>query len=275
MGGAVQFRQSAIELRYRADREVLERVVDSTDERDSPTPRHEHDAIAQIEVLDRMRREHDRRRPVGKLPELSDQLHARGRVETGRRLVEEEDARFGQKLDRNACTLTLPTAQGANPDLGVLAEPDRVDCSRDRVVDLGASRRRREPQPCRVTERVLQREIGMDDVVLWHVADDAAELPQVRVHVNAIEAHRSRARRGNAGDRVQQRCLARAARTDDRDELPDGHRERHAVQERDLAPTPDPDAPRQVIDADAKAPRLDARGRRSCRAALKPTIAIP
>ena len=64
-----------------------------------------------------------------------------------------------------------------------------------------------------------ERQVGVDDVVLGHVAEHAAERPQVGVQVDAVEAHRPRGRRGDAGDRLQQRRLAGAARTDDRDEL--------------------------------------------------------
>ena len=112
---AVRIGQAAVELRDRADPEVLERFVDGADEADSPTPRHEHDAIAQREVLDRVRREHDGRRPVGQLAQVGDQLRARGRVEAGRRLVEEEHARFGEELDGDAGALALPAAQGRRP----------------------------------------------------------------------------------------------------------------------------------------------------------------
>ena len=232
VGGAVHIGQAAVELRDRADLEVLERFVDGADEADSPTPRQEHDAIAQREVRDRVRREHDGRGSVGKLAQVADQLRARGRVEAGRRLVQEEDARFGEELDGDAGALALPAAQRADPDVGVLGQPDGVDRGMDRVVDLGCGCRRREPEPGRVAERVSKREVGVDDVVLGHVADHAAELPQVGVQVDAVEAHRSRAGRGDAGDRLQQHRLAGTAGTDDRDELTGRDRERHGVQQR-------------------------------------------
>ena len=156
VGGAVQVGQAAVELRDRADPELLERLVDGPDEAHSPTSRHEHDAIALREVLDRVRGEHDRRRPVGELAQVGDQLRARDRVEAGRRLVEEEDVRIGEQLDGDAGALALPAAQRADPDVGVLGQAHGVDRVTDRVVDLGRGRRRREPEPRRVAERALR-----------------------------------------------------------------------------------------------------------------------
>ena len=88
--------QAAVERGHRADLKLLERFVDGADEADSPTPRHEHDAVAQTEVLDRVRGEHDGRRLVSKLPQVADQLRAGGRVEARRRLVQEEGVRLGE-----------------------------------------------------------------------------------------------------------------------------------------------------------------------------------
>ena len=123
--GASRVGQAAVELRDRADPEVLERFVDGADEADSPAAGHEHDAIALREVLDRVRGEHDRRRPVGQLAQVGDELRARGRVEAGRRLVEEEHARIGEQLDGDAGALALPAAQRADPDVGLLGQARR------------------------------------------------------------------------------------------------------------------------------------------------------
>ena len=88
------------------------------------------------EVLDCVRGEHDRRRPVGQLAQVGEQLRARDRVEAGCRLVQEEDVRIGEQLDRDAGALALPTAQRADPDVGLLSQADGVDRGTYRVVDL-------------------------------------------------------------------------------------------------------------------------------------------
>ena len=154
IGGVLQIGQAAVELRDRADLEVLERFGDGPHEADSPAPRHEHDAIAQREVRDRVRSEDDCPRSVGKLSQVDDQVRACGGVEAGGRLVQKEDARFGKELDGNAGAFALPAAEGADPDVGVLGQPDRVHGGMNCLVDLGGGGRRREPEPGRVTERV-------------------------------------------------------------------------------------------------------------------------
>ena len=115
----------------------------------------------------------------------------------------------------------------------------------------------------------------MDDVVLGHVADHAPELPQVGVQVDAIEAHRSRAGRGDTSDRLQQHRLAGTAGTDDRDELTSRDRERHGVQHRDLAPAADPNPSGQLVDVDAKTLGVDARNRRRRCPVPAANVALP
>ena len=65
----------------------------------------------------------------------------------------------------------------------------------------------------------MKGQVGMDDVVLGHKSEHAAEAPRIGVHVDAVEAHRPGRHRGDTGDRLEQRRLARAARTDDCHEL--------------------------------------------------------
>ena len=242
---------------HRADAVQLECLIHGPDEAESPTACHAHDAIAGSEVVDRVRGEHDRRRPVGEFAQAADQLGAGDRVEARRRLIQEEDVRVRQQLDRDARALALTSAQRAHPDLGLIGQAHGVERVTDRVIDLRRGCRRREPQTRCVAERALQGQVGVDDVVLRHVAEHAAEGAQVSVHVDAVEAHRPRGCRGDARDRLQQRRLAGAAGTDDRDELPSRDRERHGVQERQLVPVAEPDLPGQLVDVDADAASVD------------------
>ena len=91
------------------------------------------------QVVDRVRREHDRRRPVGELAQAGDQLGARDRVEARRRLVEEEHVRIGEQLDGDAGPLALPAAQRADPDVGLVGQADGVE-------RVARRRRRRRPR---------------------------------------------------------------------------------------------------------------------------------
>ena len=253
-GGAVEIGQAAVEPSDRADPELLERLLDGPDEAHPPSSRHEHDAVALRQVLDRVRGEHDRRRLVGEPAQAGDQLRARDRVQPGRRLVEEEDVRIGEQLGGDAGPLALAAAQRADSDLGLIGQVHGLEGVTDRAVDLGRAGRRREPQLRGVAERASERQIGVDDVVLRDVAEHAAERPHVGVQVHAIEAHRPRRRRGDAGDGLQQRGLAGAAGPDDGDELTGRHRERHGVEERQLASPTHSHPPGQLVHVDADAP---------------------
>ena len=97
--------------------------------------------------------------------------------------------RVGEQLDGDAGALALPAAQRADPDAGVIGQAHGVDGVTDGVVDLGRARRRREPEPRRVAQRALERQVGMDDVVLRHIAEHTAIGPQVGMHVDAVEVH--------------------------------------------------------------------------------------
>ena len=144
-------------LQDRADLELLERLVDASDETHATASRHEHDAVASSQVLGRVRGEHDRCPPVGELAEAGHQLRARDRVEARRRFVQEEDMRIGEQFDGDAGALALPAAQRADPHVGMIGQPHRFDRVTDGVVDLGRACRRREPQPRRIAERALER----------------------------------------------------------------------------------------------------------------------
>ena len=184
--------QAVVEPGDGAYPEVLQRGVDGADERHPSAARHEDDAIAQREVVGRMRREHDGRGTIGQRAQVGDQFGAGRRVQPGRRLVEEQHARLGQQFGGDAGPFALSPAQRADAHVGVLGQADRRNRSADRSVGLGRRGRRWEPEPGGVAQRALEREVGVDRVVLGHVADHAAELAKVGVKVDTVEAHRSR-----------------------------------------------------------------------------------
>jgi hypothetical protein len=144
--------------------------------------------------------------PPPRFPEVAqpcDQLDAGDRVEARCRLVEEEDVRIGQQLDGDAGALALPAAERGHLDVGVIGQADSFERVADRVVDLGRGRRRREPEPRGVAERACEGEVCMDDVVLRHVTEHAAEALEVGVPVDAVEADRPGRRRGDPGHGLQ------------------------------------------------------------------------
>ena len=137
VGAAVRVGETTVEIRDGADPELLECVVEGADEADASAARHEHDAIASREVVDRVGGEHDCRRSVGESTQAVDDLRARDRVETRCRFVEEEHLRIGEQLDRDAGALALAATQCGDPDVAVLGQAHGVEGVTDRVVDVG------------------------------------------------------------------------------------------------------------------------------------------
>ena len=93
----------------------------------------------------------------------------------------------------------------------------------------------------------------MDDVVLRHVPQHAAERRRIRVHVDAVVAHRPRGDGSEPGDRMEQRRLARSARTDDRNQLAGRNGEGRGVEQRQVVAVADAHRPGQLDDVDADA----------------------
>ena len=71
------------------------------------------------------------------------------------------------------------------------------------------------------------------------------------MHVDPIEAHHARRRRGDAGNCLQQRRLPGTARPDDCHQFAGRDRERDGVEQGDLFVATDPDPPREPVDVDA------------------------
>jgi hypothetical protein len=111
-------------------------------------------------------------------------------------------------LDGDVGPLALPAAQRADAHAGLRGQADRRQRIDDSAVRLRRGRRRGQSQTRRVVQRVLQRQVGVDGVVLRHEADHASEGAQVGVHVEAVEAHRPVRCRRDAGHGLQQRGLA-------------------------------------------------------------------
>jgi hypothetical protein len=146
--------------------------------------------------------------------------------------------------------LRCPPERVGDANVGPLREVERAQRAVDHGVEVGA---RRQAQRGRVTQRPCQRQLGVDDVVLRHVAEHAAERVEVRVHVDAVEQHAACVGRLHAGERFEQGRLAGAAAAGDADQLARLHDERDVVQHA-LAPLDDaPEVARNDLDAAAGA----------------------
>ena len=206
--------EAAVELRDGADPEVLECLVEGPDEATRPPramntmrshwARSSTEWVVNTTVAERSARW--RRRAI------SSALVTGSRPDVGssRKKTCGSVSSSTAMLARLRCPpLSEPTRTSA-----CAVEADGVDRVTDRAVDLGRARRRREPEPRGVAEHAPERQVGVDDVVLGHVAEHAAERPRVGVHVDAVEAHRPRGRRGERrrSPRAASSCRRRSDR---------------------------------------------------------------
>ena len=221
--------EQAVDLVDALHPEVRERLRDRPVEREVPVAREEDDAVAGQQVLHRVRGEHHRGAAVREPAQKGEQLTGAGGIQAGGRLVQEEDVGAREQLDRDARALALAARERAHLHIGALGEAERAECLLHGQVHLGRRGGRWHPQRRRVAQRALERQVGVDDVVLGDVAEQPPERVEVAVEVDAVEAHRPALRRTHARQRLQQRGLAGAAAADDRDELARADGERHAA----------------------------------------------
>ena len=124
---------------------------------------------------------------VGELAQHQHHLTVQRRVETGGRLVEQQQRRLGQQLERDRCALALTTRQLVHPGVGVLGQVEFLEHLRD---DLGAFLFvgvRRQSQLGGVAQRLVHRQLAVHHVVLRHHPDPAAHRRVLGVDVVALE----------------------------------------------------------------------------------------
>jgi hypothetical protein len=175
----------------------------------------DHDAAATLGQL--LEQEHDRLLIAG--------------VESRRRLVEEEQGRLGQQLQSDARPLPLPAGETGDHHVGPVGE---AQFGHHLVHPAGAFRGRhvqREAQFRRELERPSERELGMEDVLLGHVADAAAQLVVGGVEVAPVVEDRSRGRRLEPVESLGQGGLARSGGTENGQEAALVEREADVVEE--------------------------------------------
>src|SRR5512132_1533291 len=90
-----------------ADLEVVDRRLGRPDEGAMAVAGEDDQLVADGKILHRVRREHDRPAGVGKPVQQSQEFPGGRGIEPRARLVEEEDVRLGQQLDRDARPLSL------------------------------------------------------------------------------------------------------------------------------------------------------------------------
>jgi hypothetical protein len=95
-------------------------------------------------------------------------------VQTRGGLIQEEGARLGQQLDRDAGPLALTARQHPDRNITPVGQVQVAHRFVNHVVGLLSRCARRQAQSCRVLERTPQRHLEVDDVVLRDIADARA-----------------------------------------------------------------------------------------------------
>jgi hypothetical protein len=175
-------------------------------------------------------------------------------VEAGGRLVEEQQRRLGQQLQGDADALALAAGEAVHVLVGALFQAQFTDHLVDPGPPLGFGGVLREAQLGGVGEGFADGQLGVQDVVLRDEADALAQLGVVPVEVAAVVEDGAVVGGPLAGEGVEERGLAGAARADDGEQALLPHRERHVVQQR-LAAAVDGD--RQVLHVEGDLTGVD------------------
>ena len=174
---------------------------------------------------------------VGELPQQLDHRQRIDARQARRRLVEDEDRRIGQQLHGEVDALPLaatdaPFSLVADAGLLGAVEPELVDHRVDPGLDLGVGGVAGEPEPGRVPQRLPDGEVGMEDVVLWHIPDPSAEQIVVVVEIEPADDEPAGGGDGLAVEDREERALPGAAGTHDGHHLAGLNDERDPLEER-------------------------------------------
>ena len=195
--GVVIFKRG-VDVVVAIDAEELERLGGRALKAEHAAAPHHDQPVAQAEALRRVR--DDDHRP-GLARQLAQQRHhprLEPRVQSGRGLIEEQQARAAQDLGRETDALALTARQRADARVGVRLEPKLLKRSHHGSLDLLLATVGRQPQARREAQRLAHAERGMHDLVLRQVAD----VGQARAHGLSVDAHLAARWRGDAGQRL-------------------------------------------------------------------------
>ena len=222
------------DLRPAIQAEVAQPVRRSPQVGDLAARHQDEHPVADAQVGDAVR-DHDDRPPV--LGQAGHHLHhglVQAGVQAGRGLVEEQQRRFGEQLERDIDALLLAAGQRRRARLGVLPKRQLAQHLVDPAGPFGRAGVPGEPELGRVSQRAARGQLGVQDVVLGHQADPVPQLRVVGVQVAAVVQDRARGGRPHPGQGAEQGRLARAARPDHAEQAALGEREADLVEE-DLA----------------------------------------
>src|SRR5215475_7965068 len=227
---------------------------------------HQADLAARrADILDQVGT-HDHGRPLAELAQQRTELHALFRVQSRRRLVEQEQFGLVDDRLRDAGAPEHAAGQRTQLRLRAIAETDALDRGRHRTRHR---RSRHLLQQREVFDELGDREAGVEAEVLRQIPKSPTDLRTrpMSARITSEHPHRPRGRSNDGGEHPQQRCLSGAVRTEEPEhprtgfEVHPGHRLRPA------------EPPGQVGDLDVHADLLGSRVANATTATQQPANA--
>ena len=199
--------------------EVVQRLLRRPIESEIPAPGEEDHLVAQQHVPCGMRDQQHRMALTG---ELAQEIHhpaLAARVKARRDLIEEEEARLGEQLGAERDTSLLAAAEFADHPVPALRKVQYLQHFRYAPFALLRGRVSGQPQSGRVVQRLMDGQLHVNDVLLRNIPQLRAVNMEVGVEVVAVDQDLAVSSRPEAAQGIEQRGLAGAAGTDDRDKL--------------------------------------------------------
>ncbi len=231
-----------------------EGVVGPAVERDPASGGEDQETVADAETEDAVRDHDDGAAVVGEPAQHVHHGAVHAGVETGGRLVQEEQRRLGQQFHGDADPFALAAGESVHGLSGAFFEPQFPDHLLHPGLPFGVLRVLGEAQFGGVGEGGAHGELGVQDVVLRDQADAPPQFGVVAVQVTAVVQDGAVVGGPLSGQSVEQRGLAGPARSDDGEQALLPHREGDVV-EQDLVAAVDGD--REVLDVEGDLPGVD------------------
>jgi len=162
--------------------------------------------------------EDDRDPAAGQLPQQPHDLRRRRRIQARRGFIQEDGARPGEQLDRDAGTLALTTRQHPDRDVTPIGQVQLAQYVVDHPVGLPGRGARGQPESRRVLEHAPQRHLAVDDVILRDVAD-ARVARSAGIDPDAVVPDLAGRGRPQPGENLEQGALPRSAAAGDGNQL--------------------------------------------------------
>jgi hypothetical protein len=167
---------------------------------------------------------------VGELAQHQHDLTVQRGVQTRRRLIEQQQRRLGEQLERHRRAFALPAGELVHPGVGVFGQVEFLEHLGDDLGPFLLAGVGRQPQLGGVAQRLVHGQLAVHDVVLRDHPDPAAHGGVFGVDVMALEGDRAGAGAGVSRDQPRQRGLAGAGATDDRGQRAGPGGQRNVVQ---------------------------------------------